>query len=177
MCLYDLGKSAKVKEIEGHPFFIQKAKAVGRRQHLKAQIWATLQSHTVDTSTSVKYKNRVAPLVFDKDTDSRWALAGNWQEDCEDLISQTKILKEGAPNQADQIHYAFVTFHQAYSYEDFVEGIRPVQDAETDQLAYRVEPGVFRQICQDAQNAPDTRYALFIDEINRGNIAKIFGEL
>lgn len=177
MCLYDLGKSAKVKEIEGHPFFIQKAKAVGRRQHLKAQIWATLQSHTVDTSTSVKYKNRVAPLVFDKDTDSRWALAGNWKEDCEDLISQTKVLKEGAPNQADQIHYAFVTFHQAYSYEDFVEGIRPVQDAETDQLAYQVEPGVFRQICQDAQNAPDTRYALFIDEINRGNIAKIFGEL
>ncbi|WP_041522644.1 McrB family protein [Gilvimarinus agarilyticus] len=177
MCLYDLGGTAKVKEIESHAFFIQKAKSVGRRQHLKAQIWATLQTHTVESSTTVKYKNRVAPLVFDKDADSRWQLVGNWQEDGEDLIAQTKTLKAGAPSQADQLHYAFVTFHQAYSYEDFVEGIRPVQDTETDQLVYRVEPGVFRQICQDAQIAPDTRFALFIDEINRGNIAKIFGEL
>lgn len=177
MCLYDLGTSAKVKDIEAHPFFVQKAKAVGRRQHLKAQILATLQSHTVETSTSVKYKNRVTPLVFDKDADSLWRLAGTWQEDCEELIQQVEALKNGAPSQADQIHYAFVTFHQAYSYEDFVEGIRPVQDPETDELVYRVEPGVFRQICQDAQNAPDTRFALFIDEINRGNIAKIFGEL
>ncbi|WBU43000.1 MULTISPECIES: AAA family ATPase [Marinobacter] len=177
MCLCDLGRSAKVKEIEAHPFFVQKAKAVGRKQHLKAQIWATLQSHTIESSTSVKYKNRVSPLVFDKDSDSRWFLAGNWQEDCEDLIQQAATLREGAPKQADQTHYAFVTFHQAYSYEDFVEGIRPAQDVETDELVYRVEPGVFRQICQDAQNAPETRFALFIDEINRGNIAKIFGEL
>jgi len=177
MCLYDLGGAAKVKEIESHPFFVQKAKSVGRRQHLKAQIWATLQTHTVESSTTVKYKNRVAPLVFDKDAESRWQLVGNWQEDGEDLIAQAKALRAGAPNQADQLHYAFVTFHQAYSYEDFVEGIRPVQDTETDQLVYRVEPGLFRQICQDALNAPDTRFALFIDEINRGNIAKIFGEL
>ena len=177
MCLYDLGGTAKVKEIESHPFFVQKAKSVGRRQHLKAQIWATLQTHTVESSTTVKYKNRVAPLVFDKDADSRWLLVGNWKEDGEDLIAQAKALKAGAPSQADQLHYAFVTFHQAYSYEDFIEGIRPVQDPETDQLIYQVEPGLFRQICQDAQNAPDTRFALFIDEVNRGNIAKIFGEL
>lgn len=177
MCLHDLGETASVKEIEEHLFFVQKAKAVGRRQHLKAQIWATLQAHTVETSTTVKYSNRVSPLVFDKDSDSRWRLAGNWQEDGEDLIKQAKELKKGAPKQADQIHYAFVTFHQAYSYEDFVEGIRPVQDPETDQLVYRVEPGIFRQICQDARNAPSTRFALFIDEINRGNIAKILGEL
>lgn len=177
MCLHDLGGKGKVKDIEAHPFFVQKAKAVGRQQHLKAQVWATLQAHTVEESTTVKYKNRVAPLVFDKQEDSAWCLTGNWQEDCEEQVARAAHLKQGAPQQADQVHYAFVTFHQAYSYEDFVEGIRPVQDPETDQLVYRVEPGIFRQICQDARNAPDTRFALFIDEINRGNIAKIFGEL
>ena len=177
MCLFDLGKPAKVKEIASHPFFVNKAKAVGRHQNLKAQIWSTLQSHTVETSTSVNYKVRIAPLVFDKDAESHWQLAENWKEDGEDLIEQAEQLKRGAPKQSDQIHYDFVTFHQAYSYEDFVEGIRPVQDSETDQMIYRVEPGVFRQLCQDARNDPQTHYALFIDEINRGNIAKIFGEL
>lgn len=177
MCLYDLGKNAKVAEIEAHPFFVNKARAVGRKQHLKQQIWASLQTHTVEDSVTVKYKNRVAPLVFDKESDSRWGLAGAWEEECEDLVQQVQYLKQGAPEQKDQLHYAFVTFHQAYSYEDFVEGIRPVKDQETGELTYNVEPGIFRQICQDALNAPNTRFALFIDEINRGNIAKIFGEL
>lgn len=76
-----------------------------------------------------------------------------------------------------QTRYEFVTFHQAYSYEDFVEGIRPVQDENSGELVYRVVPGVFRRLCQRAQNDAANRYAIFIDEINRGNIAKIFGEL
>ena len=73
--------------------------------------------------------------------------------------------------------YEFVAFHQAYSYEDFVEGIRPVQDQETGEIGYRVVPGAFKRICQRAKADPDQQYAIFIDEINRGNIAKIFGEL
>lgn len=177
MCLHDLGGSAMVKDIEEHPYFVQKAKAVGRQLSLKAQIWASLQAHTVESSTTVGYKNRTAPLVFDKDSHSRWRMAGNWQEEGEDLLSSLQRLKQGPEQKAEQVHYAFVTFHQSYSYEDFVEGIRPVQDADTDQLVYKVEPGIFRQICQDAKNAPQTRFALFVDEINRGNVAKIFGEL
>ena len=177
MTLYDLEEKARVKDIEQHPFFVQKAKAVGRTSNLKAQIWSTLQTHTIESSTTVNYTNRQTPLVFDKDSESAWRLAGNWQEDGEDLVQRAKSLKAGTPSKADQVHYAFVTFHQAYSYEDFVEGIRPVQDSETQELTYRVEPGIFRQICQDAKNAPNTKFALFIDEINRGNIAKIFGEL
>jgi 5-methylcytosine-specific restriction protein B len=73
--------------------------------------------------------------------------------------------------------YEFVTFHQSYGYEDFVEGIRPCQDEETLEIVYRVEPGVFRRICQRAKADPEYRYAIFVDEINRGNIAKILGEL
>jgi 5-methylcytosine-specific restriction protein B len=69
-----------------------------------------------------------------------------------------------------------VTFHQSYSYEDFVEGIRPKVGSDNSVL-YEVKPGVLRRLCDRAKNDRSHRYALFIDEINRGNIAKIFGEL
>jgi 5-methylcytosine-specific restriction endonuclease McrBC GTP-binding regulatory subunit McrB len=73
--------------------------------------------------------------------------------------------------------FSFVTFHPGYAYEDFVEGIRPEPDPGSGGLRYEVKPGVFRRICALAKADPSRRYALFIDEINRGNIAKVFGEL
>lgn len=71
--------------------------------------------------------------------------------------------------------YELITFHQSYAYEDFVEGIRP--ETENGSLSYKVRPGPLKRICDQARKAPDKRFALLIDEINRGNIAKIFGEL
>lgn len=71
--------------------------------------------------------------------------------------------------------FEFVTFHQSYAYEDFVEGIRPVTENGT--VTYEVRPGVLKRLCDQARRAPDKRFALFIDEINRGNVAKVFGEL
>ena len=68
----------------------------------------------------------------------------------------------------------FVTFHQNFSYEDFVEGLRPDTD-ENGNLTYSVQPGVFKQICDNVE--PGKPSVLVIDEINRGNIARIFGEL
>lgn len=75
----------------------------------------------------------------------------------------------------DNRRYEFITFHQNYSYEDFVEGIRPV--TEGGGIRYEVKKGILRRICESAKESPDKRFALIIDEINRGNIAKIFGEL
>ena len=71
----------------------------------------------------------------------------------------------------------FVTFHQNYAYEDFIEGIRPVLDKTQGELRYELRDGIFKRIAKRASDDPDKRYALIIDEINRGNIAKIFGEL
>lgn len=68
-----------------------------------------------------------------------------------------------------------VTFHQNTTYEDFVEGIRPVLDS--GEVQYEMSLGVFRRIAERAAANPDERYVLIIDEINRGNIARIFGEL
>ncbi len=69
----------------------------------------------------------------------------------------------------------FTTFHQSMSYEDFIEGIKPKTVGKKD-VIYKVEPGIFKKICDEA-NAKGEPYVLIIDEINRGNIANIFGEL
>jgi hypothetical protein len=79
--------------------------------------------------------------------------------------------------------YEFITFHQSYSYEDFVEGIKPVmttcstESKEQGDIAYEIRPGIFKKIVDRALADPGNEYALFIDEINRGNVASIFGEL
>lgn len=81
----------------------------------------------------------------------------------------------------------FTTFHQSFSYEEFVEGIRPVIEdrygketsvahAETT-VIYRANSGVFKSLCEKAAKNPSMKYVCIIDEINRGNISKIFGEL
>lgn len=71
---------------------------------------------------------------------------------------------------------AFVTFHQSYSYEDFVEGIRPI--TKNGIVTYEIRHGIFREMCKRATNDPDCdEYVLIIDEINRANISKVFGEL
>ena len=71
----------------------------------------------------------------------------------------------------------FLTFHQSYSYEDFIEGIRPVIKKEDGKLEYELHNGVFKELVNRAKKNPNGKYVLIIDEINRGNISKIFGEL
>ena len=70
---------------------------------------------------------------------------------------------------------ALVTFHQNFAYEDFIEGIRPVLD--TGELRYELHEGLFKRLAKVAQDRRTERFVLIIDEINRGNIARIFGEL
>ena len=73
--------------------------------------------------------------------------------------------------------YVFTTFHQAFSYEDLVEGIKPVMGDTKGEVQYEIKPGVFKEICEIAEGDSNNQYAIFIDEINRGNVANIFGEL
>lgn len=179
LALYDLGEKANVSELLEHPFIEAIAIAKGRKDNLRQTIWTTLQERTVEESTTVKQKLRFSPQVFDKDQDSVWRLAGEWQEACADLVALVNEYRAGAQLSEVLRHYSFVTFHQSYGYEEFVEGLRPVLDgdAESGEIQYEIRPGVFKDLCRKARLAPDQRFAMIIDEINRGNISKIFGEL
>lgn len=100
-----------------------------------------------------------------------------------ELLAATKGQGAGAratlKQRFDALHeegrIRFVTFHQSFAYEDFVEGLKARASA-SGALEYGVENGVFLELCIDAQHS-DLPYVLIVDEINRGNIARIFGEL
>jgi hypothetical protein len=74
---------------------------------------------------------------------------------------------------------AFTTFHQSYGYEEFIEGIKPVLGdiSEKNELSYKISDGMFKEFCNKAASDRSNKYVFIIDEINRGNISKIFGEL
>ncbi len=70
-----------------------------------------------------------------------------------------------------------VQFHPAYTYEDFFEGYRPIAGSSDGTIGFELRPGPFRRLVARAVEHPDQAFVLIIDEINRANLAKVFGEL
>lgn len=84
--------------------------------------------------------------------------------------------KELRQFKGEQDNVELVTFHPSFNYEDFIEGFKPTETGN-GQIAFRLEQGIFVTLCHRAENDRQRPYFLIIDEINRGNVAKIFGEL
>lgn len=72
--------------------------------------------------------------------------------------------------------YGFVQFHPSYDYTDFVEGLRPIKDSNGN-IMFKRKDGVFKEFCKNALQNRSSKFVFIIDEINRGEISKIFGEL
>jgi 5-methylcytosine-specific restriction protein B len=83
-----------------------------------------------------------------------------------------KKLAYALMGEKDDSRIEMVQFHQSVSYEDFIQGYRP-----TDEGSFKLKNGLFYKLCARAMKNPDKPYFLIIDEINRGNLSKIFGEL
>ena len=85
-----------------------------------------------------------------------------------------KRLAYALMEEKDDTRIRFVQFHQSYSYEDFVRGYRPSQSSAG---IFELKDGAFLQFCDVAKEEPDQLHVFIIDEINRGNLSQIFGEL
>ncbi|MFC1609536.1 AAA family ATPase [Myxococcota bacterium] len=168
-------KGATVPELlESALVQIKKEASTGKS--FSQQVWVNLQMHTKKDCKNVEYARRAEPRIFSKDDESRWTVDESMLPE---IISDLDALRPAARDATltDAKRYAFVTFHQSYSYEDFVEGIRPDVDEEQN-ITYEVLPGAFRKMVTKALKDPEgPPHAIFIDEINRANIAKVFGEL
>lgn len=178
------GKSLlKVAEITNNLFFVTKLKINQREKAIANTAWSTLQQFSPADSKNVLVKNKSSQSYFDKDDSSNWFLLADSLPLLADLQNklddyQLAIHSQFQPNylQPKLERFSFVSFHQAYGYEEFVEGIRP-HIADNGQMSYRVESGAFLRLCQQAKQDPGHRYAMLIDEINRANVARVFGEL
>ncbi|WP_172372200.1 McrB family protein [Sporosarcina jiandibaonis] len=82
-----------------------------------------------------------------------------------------KRLAYSIMNEQDSSRVKMIQFHQSYSYEDFMMGYRPVEDG------FKLEEGPFYEFCKKAEKDSEREYFFIIDEINRGNLSQIFGEL
>jgi 5-methylcytosine-specific restriction endonuclease McrBC GTP-binding regulatory subunit McrB len=204
LALYELGGEATPSQLCKQRFLTHKYATVSGKSPLNSLVWSTLQSHTLSTSATVAadLARRSATQVFDKREDGVWLFPNQTPAQVLDLAERLAEIEHPGDAVNKSNDYTFVTFHQSYAYEDFIEGIRPRVDQvdEDAGVSYTLEDGVFKHTVRAAirltgfdgsidafctldreqrrqllDGAP--HYALFIDEINRGNIANIFGEL
>lgn len=196
-------KELTVPLLKAHKFIKYKL-AVSNTDSLDQTMWGQLSSHTIVESTTVAYSTRSKVLVFDKkESDSIWFIVENKKSLLFDLSELLNEIESYQPISIDKDNFKFITFHQSFSYEDFIEGIKPKLNEEDNvdnvELSYIISKGIFYNACEEAaklagfislkeclQHSKEERiekfkeapsFAILIDEINRGNISAIFGEL
>ena len=177
IALYDLGKTS-VNQLLEHE--IVKAKtSLSNAKNIRPIAWSRMQAHAVPECPNVNVVDRSEPSLFYKELDSEWRVVNEKVDSLyPEGIELLEQIRNFTPNEDTAIkNFEFVTFHQSFGYEDFVEGIKPKLEEGNSNLEYEIKDGIFKKLCQRALQDPQNKYAIFIDEINRGNVSAIFGEL
>jgi hypothetical protein len=187
-------KYCSVAEIMEHP--LVKAKVNDTAKTPQNTIWRILQSYADYDSSQMNEKYRGPLQIFNKNQNSEWAIIDSKKAEIVNIVEEELLAIAAHPEQQpvqsaiSKARFNFITFHQKYSYEDFIEGIKPLlQEAEVDeavgQLQFELKKGIFYNSCLEAlklvgyssfeecqQDKVENRIAKFAEA--KGNTSKQF---
>ena len=159
LSMYQNGKHKKYKVADLMEQKIIKVFSLTREnKNIRAALWAQMQMHTPSDCQTVNYTNRQAPFIFEKNNNSEWSLTEDGIRFIEEnLADQLEFLNAKNSQRKIEDFYKFITFHQSYSYEEFIEGIKPKinnNDDDNSTISYEYNRGIFKEICQQANSEP-----------------------
>ncbi len=146
---------------------------------LKASMIIALSFAAVQEDNSIE---RILSKLIDKDTNRNIILTGipgtGKTYSINDFLENNGYKDK---NNSNYNRFEFVQFHPSYDYEDFIEGLKPIPSDKNEQIEFKLVDGIFKKLCKKAfesqQKKENKTYVMVIDEINRANLSRVFGEL